>query len=269
MTVYREIAPPAELVAYVRHFGILENTQCDDRETTFKIIADGCPGLIFQEYPDGFVNHRKEKLPQIFVHGITTTHAEKTAVGSYRNIGIYFRPHAVKAIFGIDACDLTNSYADLNDIVKNDLSEQLLLSGSIEKKMAHLSNFLIRQLWLNKARQNEKIAYAVTRINDCKTGAPFSILSADLDIAERALERMFKAHVGISPKLFYRISRFQHALDRLRLQKRQSLTDVAHAYAYSDQSHYIRDFKEFTSFSPKQFFLKTHEAVVNLPQLRS
>lgn len=59
--------------------------------------------------------------------------------------------------------------------------------------------------------------------------------------------------IGISPKLFARISRFQESLYQLRAGKYDKLSDVAYENEYFDQSYFIRVFKEFTGFSPLQF----------------
>lgn len=111
--IYRQIQPPQNLKSHNRYFGFIENDNSFDQAKTFKIIADGCPGLFFQENPDCFFHENKNKLPQLFLPGLTTKHSQKTAKGNYRNIGVYFQSHALKEIFGIDANELTDRFIDL------------------------------------------------------------------------------------------------------------------------------------------------------------
>src|SRR5581483_8164873 len=163
---YTQILPPESLRAYVRYFALLESDEVVNTTTKYKIIVDGCPGLIFQENTNGFLHKNKQTLPQLFLHGLSTKHAEKTTTGAYRNIGVYFQPHAVKAIFGIDAHELTNQYADLDTVIKSNITEQLLHENSTEKRVGILSNFLLRQINHNSKKENPAIAFAINTIKE-------------------------------------------------------------------------------------------------------
>jgi AraC-like DNA-binding protein len=263
---YRQIQPKANLRSFVRYFGLLENDHSLDQTKTFKIIADGCPGLIFQEDPNCFLDKDKNRLPQLFLHGLTTGHSEKTTTKRYyRNIGVYFQPSALKSVFGIDACELTNRYTELNTIIKNDLSEKLLEEDQIEKRIEILSDFILQQLKTNSHKGNHKIALAIEKIQSGNSHALDEIQSS-LNLSERSLERVFNANVGIPPKLFLRINRFQTALDSVRRQIFPSLTETAHQYFYADQSHFIREFKEFAGASPKHYLLLANEQALNFPE---
>jgi AraC-like DNA-binding protein len=93
-------------------------------------------------------------------------------------------------------------------------------------------------------------------------------LQRELQLSERTLERKFKQAVGISPKLFARIARFQQSLDQLRQNQYDKLSDVAYGNEYADQSHFIRVFKEFTGFTPLEFRKQVHEVVENFPEIK-
>jgi AraC-like DNA-binding protein len=72
-------------------------------------------------------------------------------------------------------------------------------------------------------------------------------------MSERSLERKFRQHIGISPKLFSRINRFQEAFRLLKNNNYIKLSDIAFDAGYTDQSHFIREFKEFTGFAPYKY----------------
>jgi AraC-like DNA-binding protein len=78
-------------------------------------------------------------------------------------------------------------------------------------------------------------------------------LQRNLNLSERGFQRRFNQHVGISPKLFSRVCKFQAALGQLKNNNYANLSDVAFDNGYADQSHFIRSFKEFAGFSPYQF----------------
>jgi AraC-like DNA-binding protein len=70
--------------------------------------------------------------------------------------------------------------------------------------------------------------------------------------------------VGISPKQLGRIIRLQATLKMLLNQRTGSLTEVAYENEYFDQSHFNRDFKEFTGVNPKEFYKDTTLALSSL-----
>jgi AraC-like DNA-binding protein len=207
--IYKQIFPNDELQKYIRSFWIMEGSVLDHSPKTFKIIADGCPGLIFQENPNSFSDNGKKILPQLFLHGLTTNHFEKTVKGDFINISIHFKPTALKSIFGIDANELTNSYTDINLLNNSSLTEQLINTTLTEKRIEVLSLFLIENLRRNQKYKPEKIQHALDLLKQENPITSLQKIQRELHLSERSLERLFKQDIGISPKLFARISRFQ------------------------------------------------------------
>ncbi len=87
-----------------------------------------------------------------------------------------------------------------------------------------------------------------------------------MKISERSLERLIKQYVGISPKVYSRIVRFQSGLQALRKNDFRTLTEVAYQKEFFDQSHFIREFRTFTGMNPKQYLHQTIEQVENYPE---
>jgi AraC-like DNA-binding protein len=67
----------------------------------------------------------------------------------------------------------------------------------------------------------------------------------------RQMDRLFRAHVGLSPKMFANIVRFQSALTLLTRDPGCTLADVAARCGYYDQPHFVREFKRFAGSVPK------------------
>ena len=85
-----------------------------------------------------------------------------------------------------------------------------------------------------------------------------SNLSHTLNTSERSLERIFRERVGLSPKKFARIVRFQNILRTIENVPDSKMLDAALTFGYFDQSHMIRDFREFSGKSPQDYFNQTH-----------
>ena len=259
---YQQIYPTETLRKHVRYFWTLEDDSLDFSGKTFKIMSDGLPGLIFQENQKSFLNKYNQELPQLFIYGQTTRYTEQKTTGSFRNIGVYFQPTALKSIFGIDANELTNQHIDINELIKTNITDQLLNTDISEQRIILLSSFLIQQTEQRKT-ENEKVIFASEQL---QKGVSLPNIQNELNISERSLERHFKQHIGISPKLYARINRFQSALENIRQTPFSKLTNVAYSSDYFDQSHFIREFKEFAGTSPKHFLLQANEQVANFPE---
>ena len=91
---------------------------------------------------------------------------------------------------------------------------------------------------------------AVTEI--CKQGGHVNIaaLVAHVGISRRTLERRFLAHIGLTPKRWCRVARFQAALMAMETRGGNGWADFAHHLGYADQAHFSREFSEFAGVPP-------------------
>jgi AraC-like DNA-binding protein len=267
---FQQIPPPDYLKPYVRYYWTLENHGRGDELKTFSAIADGCPGLIFQQLTGtNFYDQDERKLPPCFVYGQATSSRELYTPQQFRQIGVYFQPHALRTVFGVDADALTDSCTDLRGLSRNEpfnLPERLLDTRSSQEQIDVLSHYLFYLIQRNTLRIDTRTQQIASHIVNVRGDVSLPLLQRDLGISERSLERRFREHIGISPKLFARIGRFQAALDRIRGRQYDKLSDIAFEHGYSDQSHFIRTFREFTGCSPLQFHQQSHELIENFPE---
>lgn len=249
---HSQLFPCPELQPYISSFINIRSRDHLDHPQSFRIVADGNPGLIFQENESSFLGNTEEILPKLFLHGLATQYVDKTAISCYNNIIVCFQPYGLKEIFGLHASELTNTYTDLNVILKTNLQERLSETYSFYDKVKILSEFFLSRIAENKQNQ-AKIQFIAKTLKTDHTVTCLKNLCLELKISERSLERIMQSYIGVSPKQFSRISRFQSALNFLYHQPICRLSDVAYTFNYSDQSHYIREFREFSGLTPKQF----------------
>lgn len=88
----------------------------------------------------------------------------------------------------------------------------------------------------------------------CASGGNMSInhLESQTCYSKRYIQQQFSGHYGISPKLFGMIKRYQNAISQVAEQK-QNFSYIAADSEYYDQSHFIKEFKRFTGYSPEQY----------------
>jgi AraC-like DNA-binding protein len=263
---FRQIPPPEQLRNYIRYFWVAESQPTDFSSTSFRTIADGCPGLIFQHQDEGVLFQNDKRLPPAILYGQATRHAELKINGRFHTIGIFFYPHALKSIFGLDAGELTDTCIDLSLLAGNrfPLATRLTDAGSVQLQIETLCAFLITQLNKHTHHADQRMEHALNRIKAANGNISVKTLREELQLSERSFERRFKQHVGITPKLFARISQFQAAMELLRQEDYNKLSDIAFENEYADQSHFIRAFREFAGSSPFQFRKRSKELIENL-----
>lgn len=269
---YEKVQPTEALKGYVRYFWTLENSPCDILPTTFGAIADGSPGIIFQQSGNGNFYQDSKELPSVFLYGQTTRYTQLLAPGKFRTIGAYFYPHALKSVFGFNAAELTNSCLDADLIPAGNflnLSAQLMNTAELPDQIQMLSAYLLNQIERHRRFDDQLTTCAVAEMIKAKGDINLKILQDQLGLSERNFERRFKCTVGVPPKLLSRIFRFQSSMDLLRDKNFSKLSDIAFKNNYADQSHFIRSFKEFAGVSPNQYQKKSNELVHNFPEIKT
>jgi AraC-like DNA-binding protein len=245
---YRELAPgPAER-QFVDRYWFLED---DGAETgpVDRIVPDGRPELIVNlgRPFESFHNGQWLVQPQCFFVGQLTGPLLIRSRGRASIIGVRFHPHGAKQVLKTPMDKLTDSVATLSD---------LSLRRSIDELDAIRS-------WIASTEPagSELISEAVSRITRVDGNVDVGRLAADLGISLRQLQRNFLTQIGITPKLFARIRRFQKVFQAIE-HGSSSWVDTAIECGYYDQAHLIRDFRELAGETPTALLegadLETH-----------
>ena len=270
--VYKTIAPPPALQPYVKYFWTLEDNTGKAGVKTFRTMADGSPGVIFQQPGSGNFFQAGKQLPETFLFGQTTRYAEIQLTGSFDTVGVYFQPDALQTVFGYSAEELTDSCLDLNLFAKPrgiELSGRLANTVSPGDRVAFLEDYLLAEVNRNQRCSDKTMRYALEQIISSKGTLSLKVLQQNLNTSQRSFHRKFKQYTGIPPKLFSRICRFQASLKQLQQTDYDKLSDIAFGHDYADQSHFIRSFKEFSGLSPAQYQKNSTEVVENLSEILS
>jgi AraC-like DNA-binding protein len=255
---YQVYPPDASLAVFVKCFWTLEAPATPVAERQ-RIVPDGCMEMIFhygdpyrQFLPDG----SSVIQPSAFVFGQITSPLEIVPTGASGIFAIRFHPDGFTPFATLPHEQLQDVATPLPDLFGNrgiTFQSAMLAAVNAQQRITIAGNFL--QEWLMSTQAADLVARsAVQALLQANGQITVDELSLQLHTHRRQLERKFSAAIGMSPKQLSKIIRLQTALKKLSGLQYESLTALAHESGYYDQAHFIKDFREFTGMSPKQFF---------------
>ena len=171
--------------------------------------------------------------------------------GKVDSFVIVFQPSALGLLFALPAQEFTDQDFDAELVfgaVIARLYEQLADCHSLEERIFVANQFLLQRAVAAPLRDG--ISAGATDILRRARGARVPDMAGRTGMGLRQFERRFVQQVGVSPKLFARIARFEAALDRMARSPQGSWTEVAHYFGYYDQMHMLHDFSRFTGKTP-------------------
>jgi AraC-like DNA-binding protein len=168
-------------------------------------------------------------------------------------IGAYFHAARFSCFADIPASELTDKVVAAEDVwgrADQELPARLV-EMSESARIDHLESMLLRRLGTQRQpNASAKIARLAAYTAHRRGQVTVEHLADAAGISRQHLTRLFREYVGVSPKLFCRIARFQSALVYAGCGKNVNWAEVAVELGYSDQSHMIAEFREFSTLTP-------------------
>jgi AraC-like DNA-binding protein len=168
------------------------------------------------------------------------------------SVGALLRPGAAELLFGVHADDLSGKHTALEDLwgsravsTRDELAE-LLSPG---ERLDALERLLADRLPIVRGL-HPAVAHALQQF---QTTQSVHDVVRQSGYSHRQFIMLFSRAVGLTPKMYCRVLRFQHVLRRAGAGGFASLIDVAMSCGYSDQSHFNREFREFTGVTPTEY----------------
>jgi AraC-like DNA-binding protein len=175
-------------------------------------------------------------------------------------LGIRFYPHAAASILNDKINLFNNQVANFGDVSGSkvlSLYNQLQEARSWTKRMALVEAFLLQQL-SPAAKRLSKIAVVSNLMLELRQQDTFNTMetvATRYGISARYMQQLFLQYTGLTPKLYHQINRFQNSLQLIRAAN-TSLTSIAYECGYADQSHFIKEFKVFTGYTPSDYSIE-------------
>jgi len=165
---------------------------------------------------------------------------------SHKAVRVGFHPGGLFRLLGFSMKKMTDKHYDAEDVFGNDMKRvnlKLAEAKSFDEIKNVIEEFLLEKVKdLKRALPFDMAMLEILRYNG---NIPMEKIASLACVSLRQFERLSKDRIGISPKLFARLTRFSKAY-RLRENFPDiSWTSIAYECGYFDQMHLIRDFKEF------------------------
>lgn len=255
---YQTYEPSPLLAPLVKCFWSLEAPAVSVPEKQV-IVPDGCMELIIH-YGDLYQQFRADGSsliqPRSFVFGQISGTLEIAPTGYTGIIAARFHPDGFTPLATMPLADMENRAVALFELFGEEakrLEEKVLVTASTVERIQYIETFLLARL--NKLEVIDWIVKSSVEILLDQAGqVKVEEMAERLKVQRRQLERKFSSAVGLSPKQLSKIIRLQAALKQLHQNTALSLTELAYQNGYFDQSHFIKDFKNFTGMSPKKFY---------------
>jgi AraC-like DNA-binding protein len=267
----RLVRPLPALQPFVRYYGH-RNARLGDTIVVHPVHARAAPILEFDfGDSDAVLFIPSDGRPPLFAPRVTLigmqTHrrGELHIRGTVDGFAILFQPSALGLLFALPAQEFTDQDFDAEQVFGAIIArfhERLVDCRTFEERVSVANQFLLQR---SLAPPRDEISAAATDMLRGAGGARIPAMAERAGLGLRQFERRFVQHVGVSPKLFSRIARFEAALDRMARSSQGSWTEVAHRFGYYDQMHMVHDFSRFTGETPTrtlQHFEATFEQQV-------
>lgn len=137
----------------------------------------------------------------------------------------------------------------------NDFREQLLATASVDRMFQLVEIFLLQRIGHNLAQETPMrcIEYALSSIIREPCLRRIQRLGEEIGYSQKHFIDLFKQQVGVTPKGYLRIMRFQKAICAIESNTTISWKRFALESGYYDQAHFIHDFKLFSGFTPADY----------------
>lgn len=255
---YQTFEPHPDLESLISCYWTLE-VPADYESQKQRIVPDGCIEMAFI-LGDDIKRYTSEDdfilQPRAMVLGQTIEPFYIEPTGYVNTFAVRFYPYGFANFVTVPIKSLANKETPIDVLFGEETAEKLeqeiIKAADVHERIKIIELFLLNKL-SEQLTVDNIVRKTIDALLSTKGNASINtILKEDLS-KRRQLERNFVKQIGISPKQLGKVIRLQSALKMLLNEEGEKLTNIAYESEYYDQAHFIKDFKEFTGISPKDF----------------
>ncbi|MFC4779192.1 DUF6597 domain-containing transcriptional factor [Paenibacillus sp. GCM10023252] len=263
----RTYCPPLPLADYVTYFWYMRG-YAPSHHKELSIPDGGAVDLVFDLKEPTIRLWDADNKPHHLSHSILcgphTRHfvidtlSQSPTCAPSEVAGIRFKPGGARAFLGATSLALRDQLLSLDGLwgsEAGELREELRLSDTPEEKFLAMERRLLARhgQWLLKQRRGDNHGAAVSHALERLKRDSVGVVVDGVGMSHRRFNEIFQGEVGLSPKRYARMIRFQQALHLLGSGMEVDWTGLAIDCGYYDQAHFIKEFRSFSGLSPTSY----------------
>jgi AraC-like DNA-binding protein len=238
-----------------------------------RLLPNGEPAIIFNLRDDPIRLYDAQNLCKYETYGLAVLSGARSncfvidTLQQERVIGIQFLPGGAFPFFKMPASEAENISVDLADLWPGrtaEIREQLLAAPDPDSMLLRLERCLLEQ-FVRPPELHPAVAYAI----DCFRRTPDSLkiaqVSGCIGLSSRRFIELFRRQIGLRPKAFCRVRRFQRVLYAVHRKREVDWAQVALDCGYYDQPHFIHDFQSFSGLTPTAYLASATPHLNHVP----
>jgi AraC-like DNA-binding protein len=193
------------------------------------------------------------RFPGAIVSGCYATPFEIDTRVHAAVVGVHFKPGGAAGFLGVPPGELADAHVALDELCGRqavELRERLCEASSLRDRFQILEHVL--SVWLARARDpRSAVTQALAELD--RPGIDVGRVTRELGLSRRRFIEIFTEDVGMTPKRYARVRRFQRALAMATASVSPQWAEIALECGYFDQAHLCREWAELTGVSPSRF----------------
>ncbi|MPY90761.1 MAG: helix-turn-helix domain-containing protein [Luteitalea sp.] len=227
-----------------------------------RVLPNGCMQIILSLRDNGFrvydrAHHGHEsRLSGSILTGPSSEFSIINTADVISTIGVCFKPGGARPLFGLRADEMYDQDADLDTLwgasATSELRERILAADSPDAKFRVLEDILLARACWEQVR-HPAVAFALRAFDRIPHTRTIGDVTTQVGLSRRRLIELFRETIGLTPKRFCRLRRFQEVLGLVCRGQPVDWAEIASACGYFDQAHLIHDFRAFSGLTPSEY----------------
>ncbi len=249
--MYQEYSPDMRLSHLIETYWTFDGIITTPH--SHSVLPDGCVDIIFDFGGNDGTGALNTGQPEL-VGTMTSALEVSYKAGRIQMMGIRFAPAGITAFTKMPVFEFTNQNISLplsETIFDKSFYERLPDMNSMRERINYLNQYFLTTLH-KLYIPNKQIEYAVAMIQRNNGQLSVRQIAEEVYLCERHFERKFKSAVGLSPKTFSNVMRFNYTRQYIKSHKEESLFSTSIACGYHDLAHMNKDFQRFSNSAPSE-----------------
>lgn len=256
--VFKQKIPEAELAEYVLSIVYYKDFKVE--HTMDKFLPDGTTNLVINLYDepryiyDNSTLNKKQECKECWFSGMQTEYLTISSDNESEMLVVSFKAGGSFPFIDQNLYQFINKVVHAKNVFPNilELRTQLIQTHESDHKIKVAEDWLKANL-KNDSFSGEIIQHFVKQIQNATGSLKFKEIAKQSGYSQKQFIHLFKKHVGLTPKQFHRIVRFNEILNAIFKKEVVDWTYVVHEFGYYDQAHFIKDFQAFSGHNPKKY----------------